>query len=68
MGGSVSCVLEAQLGLLAKLQANPSGDLASALLNPLPMTGAPKQVQLDLDYTAGEIQKLNLYKRMVKQI
>ena len=68
MGGSISCVQEAQLGLLTNLQTNPAAILASGLLNPLPMTGANKQVQLDINYQAGEIQRLNLYKRMVKQI
>ena len=67
MGDSVSCMVEAQLGFSSSLQTNPT-KLASALLNPLPLKASPKQVQLDLDYTAGEIQKLILYKRMVKTI
>ena len=67
MGDDLSCIVEKQLGFNTGLQNNPSQD-ASALLNPLPVKAQNKQVQLNIDYTAGEIAQLNLYKRFVEQI
>ena len=68
MGDDLECLNERQLGFNFGLQNNPTTTIASALLNPLPVMAMSKQVQLDLDYTAGEITQLNLYKRIVKQI
>ena len=69
MGADVECLKEMNLGFNKSLETNPSApQYASALLNPLPVQASPKQVQLDLNYTAGLIRKLSIYKRMVKQI
>lgn len=67
LGDDLECLQEQILGQNSALEVNPS-HAASAYGQPLPLKPSPKQVQLDLNYTAGEIQHLQLYKRMVKQI
>jgi len=67
MGEDVESLYEKQYNFNQGLPTNPAGE-ASTLFQPLPLKPGTKQVQLDLDYTAGEIHTLKLYKRMVKQI
>lgn len=67
LGDDLECLQEQILGQNVALEANP-GRAGSAFGQPLPIKATPKQVQLDLNYTAGEIQHLQLYKRMVKKI
>jgi len=67
MGDDLECLVEKQYLQNRNLGTNPAGD-ASVVINPLPLKAQNKQVQLNLDYTAGEVNILNLYKRMTKTI
>lgn len=68
MGDDIECFNENFLGFNEALEANPSSRPGSAIINPLPLKASPKQVQVNLNYAAGTIRKLGLYKRMVKSI
>ena len=67
LGDDLECLQESILGQNVALENNP-GRAMTAYGQPLPIKAMPKQVQLDINYTAGEIKHLQLYKRLVKQI
>jgi hypothetical protein len=67
MGDDLENLSQKILGINSTQESQPQVACAG-LLNPLPLKPQPKQVQLNLNYTAGEIAKLSIYKRMVKQI
>ena len=66
-GEDLECLIEANLGLEA-LEAGPAGKKCSAYGETLPLKANPKQVQIDINYASGQIQHLQLYKRMIKSI
>ena len=66
-GEDLECLVEANLGV-EPLEDGPKGQPCSAYGETLPLKANPKQVQIDINYTAGEIRHLQLYKRMIKSI
>ncbi len=68
MGDDIECFNENFLGFNESLEDNPSNQGGSAIVNPLPLKASPKQVQVNLDYAAGTIRKLGLYKRSIRSI
>lgn len=68
MGMSLECLQLAVSALDGTTQLQPQKAVAGMILQPLPMTGQPKHLQLKTQFTAGQLQSVNLYKSMMKEI
>lgn len=66
-GGDLKCLRDKCNSRVSAVQNNPSVTTL-ALGQPLPVTNENKQVQLDMIYSAGAVERIRLYKRMPKSL
>ena len=64
----LECLQLSSSAIDGTIHLQPSIPMAGMILQPLPMTGQTKNVQLRTQFVAGQVRSVNLYKSILKEI